>query len=352
MYNVATTSVCEHCYRHVPANRFEKDGSIWLGKTCKVHGYSEYLVEPDAEFYINYKYPKPPNTTYCIDITNRCNLNCPHCYQIPDNLSKDPSIDYILSMIKGWADDGYAIALMGAEPTVRKDLPVLIKAIQALPGKPRSIMILTNGVNLADIEYASQFTDFKNLIWTIGLNHPDYQGHTVRRKQIQGIKNCTTLGLRIKNVSYTLETLDQMEYCLEEIQEFGNSICQQYRIRCGADIGRCADDTKIFLSQLVADVKAICDKKGWSYKHDPNYGIRAHYALIINGLLVKIIQWPDAKTLDLEEDQTESWADMLPGKPISPLVHQVILRDGAVNKGLMLYDTVPEKYRRHNAQRD
>ena len=65
----------------------------------------------------------------------------------------------------------------------------------------------------------------------------------------------------------------------------------------------------------------------------------------INGILVKIIQWPDVRTIDLEEDQTESWADMLPGKPVSPLVHQVILRDQAVNKGQMLLDTVPEKYR-------
>ena len=55
-------------------------------------------------------------------------------------------------------------------------------------------------------------------------------------------------------------------------------------------------------------------------------------------------QWPDAKTLDLKEIQTEAIADMLPGKPPSPLVHQVILRDGAVNKGLMLWDTIPQQY--------
>ena len=48
----------------------------------------------------------------------------------------------------------------------------------------------------------------------------------------------------------------------------------------------------------------------------------------------------------LEELQTEAWADMIPNQPISPLIHQVILRDGAINKGKPLLDTIPEKYRR------
>lgn len=342
-----TLSVCEHCYRHVPAVRFERDGAIWLGKTCKVHGYVEHLVEPDAEFYLNYEYPRRALESYFIEVTNRCNLACPHCYQEPDNKSKDPSIDYLLSLIKSWPDDGYPLALVGAEPTTRKDLPDLIRAIQALPGKPRAIMILTNGVYMSDVDYAKEFAGFKNVMWTVGLNHPDYQGHTVRRKQMEGIKNCIDLGLVIKNVSYTLEDLSQMEYCLKEIQQFGLSICQQYRIRCGADIGRYPGSPKIYLSQLVEEAKRIAKENNWTVSVDHGDGNRAHYPLIINGIVVKIIQWPDAKTLDLNEVQTEAIADIIPGKPPSPLVHQVILRDGAINKGLMLYDTIPQEYIDH-----
>lgn len=347
-----TTSICEHCYRHVPAVCFERDGSIWLSKTCPEHGNAEYLVEPNADFYINYKYPIPENHTYCLDITNRCNLNCPHCYQIPDNMSTDPTIENILDIIKSWDDDGYNIALMGAEPTARKDLPELCKAIESLPGKSRPIMVLTNGVYLSNYEYTEKFASMKNVLWTIGLNHPEYQGIVVREKQMRGIKNCLDLGMKIKNISYTLENISQLEYCLEEIQEFGTKICNQYRIRVGTDIGRHPGEEKIYLSELVDRVKEICDKKGWNYEYDPTNGIRVHYPLLINGILVKIIQWPDVRTIDLEEDQTESWADMLPGQPVSPLVHQVILRDGAVNKGLPLLDTIPKKYQRKYDARD
>jgi Radical SAM superfamily len=339
-----TLSLCEHCYRHVPAVRFLRDNAIWLGKTCKHHGYSEHLVEPDGEFYLSYKYPRHALESYLIDITNRCNLNCPNCYQEPDNMSKDLPIDYFLNIIKSWPDDGYPVALCGAEPTVRNDLPEFINALNALPGKRRNIMILTNGVRISDYDYAKQFKDFDNVMWTIGLNHPDYQGRTVRQKQMEGIANCKDLGLKIKNVSYTLETMDQMEYCLEEIQEFGLGICQQYRVRCGADIGRYPGGPKIFMSDLLNEAKRIAEKNNWTLGFDPGSGNRAHYPLIINGILVKIIQWPDVKTIDLLEVQTEAIADILPGKPKSPLVHQVILRDAMVNKRMNLWDTIPQEY--------
>jgi organic radical activating enzyme len=339
-----TLSLCEHCYRHVPAVRFERDGSIWLGKSCKWHGYSEHLVEPDANFYLGYNYTRRALESYFIEVTNRCNLACPHCYQEPDNTSKDPSIDYLLTVIESWPDDGYPVALVGAEPTIRKDLSELVQAIQSMPGKPRGVMILTNGVYWAKEGYVDQFTNFKNVMWTIGLNHPDYQGHAVRSKQMKGIQLAKDAGLRIKNVSYTLEDMTQLEYCLEEIQEFGTTICEQYRIRCGADIGRHPGGPKIYLSDLVKETKRLCQEKGWTCVEDLNYGNRAHYPLVINGILVKIIQWPDVKTIDLLEVQTEAIADVLPGKPPSPLVHQVILRDCAVNKGLPLYDTIPQEY--------
>jgi hypothetical protein len=341
-----TISLCAECYRHIPAQKFIKDGAIWLGKTCPIHGYSEHLIDPDSEFYLNYNYPKHDLTSYFIEVTNRCNLTCPHCYQIPDNNSKDLSIDYIITQIESWPDDGYSISLAGAEPTVRKDLDKLIESIQSIPGKPRSIIVLTNGVNLSKIEYAEKFVKFTNLTWTIGLNHPDYQGHRVRSKQIQGIENCLKLGLPVKNISYTLEGLHQLEYCLKEIQEFYPNKCKKFRIRVGADIGRNPEGPQLYLSQLVAGVREVANKYQWDYTTDESSGIRAHYPVIVNGVYIKLIQWPDVTTIDLNEMQTETWADLVPGKPVSPLIHQVMLRDATVNNKQMLYDTIPKEYSR------
>lgn len=339
-----TLSVCESCYRHVPSVKFEREGQIWLKKTCKVHGESEHLIEPDAEFYLNYEYIRDKPKSYMLDITNRCNLTCPNCHQEPDNTSKDLPIDYYINLIASWPDNAWPIALCGAEPTVRKDLPKFVSTINAMPYQPRPIIILTNAVKLADLEYCKQFQQFNNVMWTIGLNHPDYQGPVVRKKQIQGIENLKSLNYTIKNISYTLETLDQMEYCLNEIQEFGLKYCAAFRIRTGVDIGRYPGGPYVYMSDLVNEAKRTCKKNNWPFIKDHSQGNRAHYATIINNIPIKIIQWPNAKTLDLSEVQTESTGNFVPGKPPSPLIHQIILRDALINKKMMLFDTIPKEW--------
>jgi hypothetical protein len=346
--NPNTTSLCVHCYKHISARTIIENGSVFLEKTCPLHGFQKFLVEPNADFYTDYIYGQ--NNLYhtldaiCLDITNRCNLQCPHCYQIPNNQSKDPSINSIIAGVEQWPDQK-AVVLMGAEPTIRNDLPELIDRLNKIAIRP--IMILSNGVRMSDIEYAKQFTKFKNVYFTIGLNHPDYQGPTVRYKQECGLDNCVKLNIPIKNISYTLDGFGQLEYCLHEIQKFNSekNYCKMYRIRVGTAIGRSPEQDKMFMSELVEKSRYIAKQNNWSFIPKPESGIRAHYPVEIAGVRVKLIQWPDAQTLDLDEIQTESWADMLPGKPISPLVHQVLLRDRLVNNNQPLLDTVPKKYR-------
>ena len=339
--------MCEHCYRHIPAERFDRDGQVWLGKTCPKHGYHECLVEIDSNFYNNHSYTKRKPSSYWLDITNRCNLECPHCYQMPDNESKDPGIGYLISQVESWPDDGFPISLVGAEPTTRKDLADLIRAIQAIPGKPRMIMVVTNGINLGKEEYAKKFVGIENLKWTIGLNHPEYNGGVIRVKQQAGVDNCVALGLTIKNFTYTLGSLDQLEYCLNEMQEWNRlGICDNARIQVGVDIGRIPEDNppELYLSQLVHATKELCKHKGWSWEPSETEGNRTHYLVRINGLVHRLIKWVDVKTIDFEETFSESYADMIPTKPMSPLLHQVILRDRFVNEGQMLFDTIPKEY--------
>lgn len=348
MFNQETVSMCEYCYRHIPAIKFERDGKIWLGKTCKAHGYHECLVEVDSNFYKSQKYQRRKPGSYWLDITNRCNLDCPHCYQMPDNQSKDPGIDFILDQVKSFPDNGWPISLVGAEPTTRKDLADLVKAIQALPGKPRMIMIVTNGINLGKYEYAKQFQGIENLKWTIGLNHPNYNGGVIRSKQEAGIKNCIELGLTIKNFTYTLGDLNQLDYVLEEVQHWNYlGVCDNARIQVGVEIGRTPDDhgPELYLSDLVKEAEKLAKEKKWSWDVDTTHGNRTHYLVKINGVVHRLIKWVDVKTIDFEETYSESYADMIPGKPMSPLLHQVILRDRSKNEGQILFDTLPEKYR-------
>ena len=338
-----TISLCEHCYRHIPAKRFEKDGRMMLGKTCPKHGYQEAILDINTDFYKSQQYQRRSPSSYWLDITNRCNLDCPHCFQMRDNNSKDPSIDYLLSEVMSWPDNGLPVSLVGAEPTVRRDLADLVLAIHALPIKRRNVIIVTNGVYLAKWDYVERFKDIPNLKWTFGLNHHDYNGGQIRTKQMEGLENCLKLGLDVKTLTYTLANLEQLSDVMYEVQKFKINA----RIQLGVEIGRVPEGefVELYLSELVAVAKQFCLDNDWTWEPDYLGGNRTHFAVRINGIEHKFIKWCDVRTIDLEEVQSESWASIVPGKPMSPLLHQVILRDQAVNRGQMLFDTVPEKYR-------
>lgn len=341
---IETMSLCEVCYRHVPANRFVKDGGVWISKICPEHGYSEHLIESSAEFVEGLQYNRSAYdpSGYVVEITDRCNLTCPHCYQMPDNKKIDKSIDAIIEEIKNYPTDELSITLAGAEPTMRKDLFVLIPRIKEL-GK--SVNILTNGIRLEDPTYVNKLIEVGTDFVTIGLNHPDYQGNFTHGRQLRGIQNCVAQGLRIKNINYTLEDYSQMPFILNEIQSL-KDVAEEFRIRGGADIGRCPDEPQKFLSELVSEVKHQANTLNLGWEKIPADDNIYHYMVKIGGATHRLIQWASASTVDLNELQCGPWGSFVPGVPLTNLMHQVILRDAAINKGKPLLDSVPERYKK------
>ena len=345
-----TVSLCEHCYRHVPAEKFVRDGSVWMKKVCPEHGISEYMIERDADFYNSlefdpYGYDVPSGIM--IEVTDRCNLKCPHCYHEPESATTDKPVGLILSQIESWPDDAGSVILAGAEPTIRKDLPELIKSVadlqQKLGRSHQDITILTNGVKLSDRSWVQEIKQAGCRAVMIGLNHHSYQGETVHRKQLEGIQNCKEEGILLYYIGYTLESITHIPEVLEEIQRLGN-VASQYRVRAGSDIGRNPDEPRYYLSDHIKAIKAYCDSKGWTWEKIPADDNLYHYMVKINGIVHRLIQWSDPKTIDMEELRCGPWCDFVPNKPISNFLHQIMLRDAAVNKNMMLWDTVPKRY--------
>ena len=63
-----------------------------------------------------------------IDITHRCNMTCKNCY-IPNREIPDMDIDKMIDAIKRFPTRTN-IRIIGAEPTMRKDLPEICQAIK------------------------------------------------------------------------------------------------------------------------------------------------------------------------------------------------------------------------------
>jgi uncharacterized radical SAM superfamily Fe-S cluster-containing enzyme len=184
-----TESVCPVCLERIPAERIAENDAVFLRKSCPQHGAFKTVIWRGLASYQTWggetrMSSTPPvcsanvvkgcpfdcglcpdhrQHTCCVvlDVTQRCNLNCPVCFASAGSSAQpDPTVEEILGWCRALLANGgpFNIHLSGGEPTVRHDLPELIRRIRALGFS--YIQLNTNGVRLAlDEEYAGELKE-------------------------------------------------------------------------------------------------------------------------------------------------------------------------------------------------
>jgi hypothetical protein len=334
-----TVSLCNECYRHIPAIVYEEDGLILIKKNCPYHGEYTGIVETDPAFYYGLEHHRDVSSfnQVLFEASDRCQLTCPHCYHLPDNKIKDVQLDILISQINQFPKDSSPM-IAGAEPTLRPDFIKLCNELDSLNFE--QFELLTNGIRFASKEFTDSCYQAGLKTLCFGLNHPSYQGDTVHNKQLTALDNLIDRGYAIGYVGYTIEDYEHLEFILNEIKTINSPQINHYRIRCGSFIGRSSDQQRSYLSTLVAKISALTGGELTSYLADDNpYHVMVNW----NGIILRLIQWPDVTNIDLEELATGPWCQFYDG-PISNFVHQVITRDAYKNKSLPQLDIIPVKY--------
>jgi len=182
-----TESICPVCLKRITAKRVRVKGQVYLEKTCTEHGNFRTIIwrgEPSYESWSVAKLPsKPPvcatdvnlgcpfdcglcpghrQHTCCVllEITSRCNLNCPVCFAASGPEDSDPDIETIENWYRLLLHNGgpYNIQLSGGEPTMRDDLPEIIALGRQLGFT--FIQLNTNGLRLAqDADYVRRLKE-------------------------------------------------------------------------------------------------------------------------------------------------------------------------------------------------
>jgi hypothetical protein len=336
-----TTSLCNHCYRHIPGNVIEEDNQIVLLKRCPSHGEMRSIVEIDKNFYYGLTHISIPIQLghMLFEVTDKCQLECPHCYHLPDNKAIDKDIEEIVEQVKSFPK--YCRPLMaGAEPTLRKDFIELCRRLKATGLE--AFGVLTNGVRFANKKFAQSAWDAGLQHVVVGLNHWTYQGKKIHDKQLTAIKNLTDIGYWMGYVGYTIETLDHIPDILTEIENIKHPLIWQYRIRCGSFIGRSGDTERSYLSNLVRAVENFYGQPLEYVGPDDN-----PYHFMVKtptGVVLRLIQWPDVTNIDMEELRTGPWSTFVDGAPATNFVHQVITRDAYKNMKRNPLDVCPPRY--------
>ena len=159
-----TRSLCPVCLRRLDARYVRRGQSVLLERTCPEHGTFAVAVwherteggvtPPRFNGWSRPKtpsYPREPRTpvrhgcpydcglcpahaqhtcTGLVEVTLRCNMACPVCYAaaggaVPDDPSPE-TVAFQLDSLRR-ASPGCNVQLSGGEPTVRDDLPALIR---------------------------------------------------------------------------------------------------------------------------------------------------------------------------------------------------------------------------------
>jgi 7,8-dihydro-6-hydroxymethylpterin dimethyltransferase len=233
-------SPCNTCKDLSPATTEERDGKVFLVKDCPRCGHTETLISSDArrywgkheldagfdhqacDFQCQTCHHRQALTLMFIDITNRCNMNCPICINNTPSMGFlfEPPLEYFEKIFKHCAslDPKPAVQLFGGEPTMRKDLIDIVKSAQKHGLRVR---IVTNGLKLANEEYARELLKYKPtiLIAYDGANpklYEELRGSTkvldIKLKAIETLR-------RIGKAKVTLMTLVAKDYNAEEIRE-------------------------------------------------------------------------------------------------------------------------------------
>jgi len=169
---------CNSCQSLVPARPEAREGRVFLVKDCPSCGKTETVISGDPRRYLEkramdsgFRYTgcalnclechhRSHPTFIFIDVTNRCNLNCPICINNTPSMGFvfDPPIEYFDKIFRYFAKDEPlpAVQLFGGEPTMREDLLQLIELAKSYGFPTR---VVTNGLKLADEAYCRRLVE-------------------------------------------------------------------------------------------------------------------------------------------------------------------------------------------------
>jgi uncharacterized radical SAM superfamily Fe-S cluster-containing enzyme len=155
-----------------------------------------------------------------IDVTNRCNLNCPICINNTPGMgfTFEPPAEYFDKIFEYFAQDNPlpAVQLFGGEPTMRPDLLDIIRKARAYGFPTR---VVTNGLKLADEDYCRELVATKAtiLIAYDGSNPETYRKLRASPKsldlKVRALDNIS----RIRGAKVALMTCVSKGFNLEEM---------------------------------------------------------------------------------------------------------------------------------------
>ena len=180
-------TLCPQCGAIIIGRYFIEDGAVMIEKSCPEHGYVRDYINRDVRLYLkaaSWSFdeqpgllnPKTTAATSCpadcglcgrhqscsclanIDLTNRCNLNCPICFANANAAGYvyEPDFDQVVAMLQALRDvrptPATAVQFSGGEPTLHPRFFDIVAKAASMGFS--NIQIATNGLKMANLDFA------------------------------------------------------------------------------------------------------------------------------------------------------------------------------------------------------
>jgi 7,8-dihydro-6-hydroxymethylpterin dimethyltransferase len=230
-FNLATQSLCPTCLGVVEGSIVSHRGAVYLRKTCSEHGQTGVRIWPDADHYLwmrSFRTPfVPPRasveagngcpggcgpcgahlrkpTLVEIELTTRCNLQCPVCFMSAAGGTADVGFEELRRIYASILEElgtSIGVQLTGGEPTVRSDLPDVVRLGRTMGLS--AIEINTNGLAIArqphlleelrDAGATGMYLQFDGLTSEV---YRAIRGRDVLAEKLAAVERCREAGIQ------------------------------------------------------------------------------------------------------------------------------------------------------------
>lgn len=256
-----TLSLCPTCMRRVEAKVVFEHEKVWLLKRCPEHGPQRVMIADDIEYYRSCRetFIKPsempqrfntPVERGCpldcglctdheqhscltlIEITQRCNLECPVCYaESGPHVGAHVPLARVQAMLDAIVEnegEPDVVQISGGEPTIHPDFFAILDAARQRP--IRHLMVNTNGVRIArDAEFARRLAEYM----------PGFELYL----QFDSLQNSALRSLRGADLAQT------RRQALERLNELGISTTLVVTVKAGLNDHELGDIIEFAITQ-------------------------------------------------------------------------------------------------------
>ncbi|MDR3641159.1 MAG: radical SAM protein [Humidesulfovibrio sp.] len=230
----ATEALCPVCLKRLPATCELRGDAVWLCRVCPEHGKAEAVVWRGAPSFTSWRRAKTPSAppvtatavgrgcpydcglcpehgqhtcTAVVEVTQRCNLRCPVCYASASQADQDGAADAPAAELAARLADlrrtagACNVQLSGGEPTIRDDLPEIIRAARAQGFG--LVQLNTNGLRLGrEPGYARSLAQAGLQSVFLQFDGPDeacrvLRGRPLLAEKLRALDACAEAGLGV-----------------------------------------------------------------------------------------------------------------------------------------------------------